>query len=77
MTLQMADEVWNGSKPRIAISARKRSGTKSVAIATSNMYHGVHFLGYNIGAKFQLLCFSSLRDITDFVFLHLDYYQNL
>ena len=36
-----------------------------------NMYNVLYFLGYNTGAKFQLLCFSIYRDITDFVFLHL------
>ena len=35
MTLKMDDEVWNGSKPKIPISARKRSGTKIAAKATS------------------------------------------
>ena len=34
MTLKMGNEVWNGSKHGIAISAWKRSGTNSVAIAT-------------------------------------------
>ena len=33
------------------------------------MYHVVYFLGYNADANFQLLCSSSSRDITDFVFL--------
>ena len=35
MALKMADEVWNGLKPGIAISALKRSGPNSVAIARS------------------------------------------
>ena len=34
------------------------------------MYYVVYFLEYNTGAKFQVLCFSSYRDITDFVFGH-------
>ena len=33
-----------------------------------NMYHVVCFLEYNTSAKFQLLCLSIYRDITDFVF---------
>ena len=35
-----------------------------------NIHHVLYLLGYNTGAKFQLLCFIIYRDITDFVFLH-------
>ena len=77
VTLKMADKVWNRSKPEVAFSAWKRSGTKSVAIAISKYVPICSvFLGYNTGAKFQLLCFSSYRYITDFVF-YTNYYQNL
>ena len=51
----MTFDVWNRSKPGIAISTWRRTGTKSVAMATSQYAPCGVFLGYRM-----ILCFTPI-----------------